>query len=261
MVEGGYTPSPTTNLVDDRWFKYEISARVNLDGNSSDCYGGIGLRFCQACREHSGYALLVFGDGHWEFLRNGKIKKKGAYMVKGSLPIKMSVEMNSISCFIDSSEVMSYKDKSPLPAGRAALYSSYDNNYFEDLVIEPAENGSVYVSRIDDTDKEFEYSGEWEHRLMAGFGDYKRTLSVGKENAALILSFKGKGFFVFAESKSDCEISVRVDDKFYYKNKKVKHSDKRETVCFVNGLSNGEHKAEITVLSGELTVDGAEIIA
>lgn len=257
--EWGYTPLPTTNFGDDRWFNYEIAVRITLKENTSKCYGGIGLRFCQACKEHSGYALLIYGNGTWKLLRNGSVKKKGNCNIKSSVRLNISANKGKVLCFIDEKEVCSYSDISPLPAGRGVFYSSYHNNFFENLEVLPIESCPAYITRLDNTDMDFKYVGEWEHKLMSGYGDYKRTVSVGQKGAKITLSFNGSSFGIFGENKCDGEISVKVDGKTIRKNKRVKKAERRETLCFLSGLKKGCHIAEITVLSGELAVDGAEI--
>lgn len=257
--EWGYTPLPATNFGDDRWFNYELSAYLSLTEKTKDCYGGIGLRFCQACREHSGYSFIICGNGAWKFFRNGKMKKKGIFDAKEAVKLTISADKGKILCFIGEKQVCRYNDVSPLPAGRGAFYSSYHNNFFEKLEITPVSCERTYITRVDDTDKEFEYFGKWEHRLMSGYGDYKRTVSIGQKDAGVRFSFNGSSFGIFGESRYEAVIALKLDGKRVWKSKKVKKSDKRELFCFISGLEKAEHIAEITVLEGELTVDGGEI--
>lgn len=42
-------------------------------------------------------------------------------------------------------------------------FSSYDRNGFDDLVIAPAEGAETYITRFDNTDLMFDYTGEWNH--------------------------------------------------------------------------------------------------
>ena len=134
------------------------------------------------------------------------------------------------------------------------LYSSFDRNVFLKTVIEPV-GESVYIKRFDDTDSCFEYHGEWKHDLLSGFADYKRTSSTASDGAGFTFEFSGTGFGFFGASEESCTVSVSVDG-----GKEeicgFPCSDARECRYFCGSLSDGKHTAEVTVLSGTLTLDG-----
>lgn len=261
--EWGYTPFPTTNFGDDRWFNCSASTDVTLckSEKPEKNYIGIGIRFSQACRETSGYSFRIYGNGRYELLRNKEIIKCGAAdTVEGkTYALKLAVENSEVSCFICGTMLCAYTDPNPLSGGRAALYSSYSKNYFANLKIEPSESSFSYVKRFDDTDREFSYSGEWEHKLMSSFYDYKRTVSVGRKGSVLSFDFNGEGFGIFGESKAEAVISLKIDGEYIYKKKTVPVSNARQLFCYTAGLKKSCHTAEIAVLSGELRVDGGEV--
>ena len=68
----GYTPNPTTNFGDDRWYNYSISADVQLTNSDTpeENYAGIGLRYNLASSAESGYWIRIYENGSWK-LNNG----------------------------------------------------------------------------------------------------------------------------------------------------------------------------------------------
>lgn len=266
--EWGYTPPPTTNFGDDRWFNYSVSADVTLckSEKPSENYIGIGLRYNQACKEFSGYSFRIYGNGICCCLRNDEVQAKCHRDVKegGSYNIKITAKEGLVSCYFDYQLVFeSFRveecDERILCAGRAAFYSSYNRNYFENLEITPVDGAFTYIRRYDDTDKEFSYIGDWEHKLMSSFSDYKRTVSTGRKGASVTFDFKGEAFGIFGENKVEAMISLKVDGEYVFKKKAVPASKSREMLCYVNKLEKCRHTAEITVLSGELCIDGGEV--
>ena len=143
--------------------------------------------------------------------------------------------------------------------GRAALYSPYNNNSFASLRVVPIEGKTYYIQRFDDTDECFEYSGEWEHNLMCGFAEYKRTLSTGKTGAEVKFTFSGTDFALFGKNTKGTQITAYVDGNA----EAVTLADigSREIFFAKNGLANGIHKIIIKINSGVLNIDGAQINA
>lgn len=143
-------------------------------------------------------------------------------------------------------------------AGRGALYSSYNNNYFDFIRLEPI--GKDFSVKIyDDTDGCFEYEGEWVHNLMHSFKSYKRTVSVGKEGAVVRIKFSGNGFGVFGENTSPCRVLASVDGASQEMG--ICRSGSGEIFFGDFGIGEGEHTVTLTVLSGELAVDGIQILS
>lgn len=263
-VEWGFTPPPTTNFGDDRWYNYEVSANVGLENSSEpdENYVGIGLHYSHVTDGMCGYSLLIYEDGSWKFCRNNDVKLSGnVNQVKLSYNLKISSFHEKVTGKIDGITVFEYSSKqcgdAVIGAGRAALYSSYNRNYYESVDILPIDE-SPYITRFDDTEACFEYIGNWEHNLMSGFSNYKRTLSKGSEGAVLILKFTGSGFGVFGENDGNCIICATVDGRNAEKLS-LPFSGNREIVYGLSNLQNSDHMVRITVLSGVLNVDGVQV--
>ena len=263
-MEWGFTPPPTTTFGDDRWYNYQVSADVGFSKSNApdENYVGIGLRYSHVTDCMCGYSLLIYEDGSWRFCRNNDTKLSGSVNIdKLPVNIRISAEHDKITGYIDSKAVFEYYadqyGEALIGAGRAALYSSYNRNYYENVEISPV-GETPYITRFDDTDDCFEYGEGWTHNLMSGFSDYRRTVSTGSEGAELVLKFIGNGFGIFGANDGNCVILASVDGS-PSKSINLPLSASREIVYSLNGLVNTEHTVKITVVSGILNVDGVQI--
>lgn len=264
--EWGGTPSPETSFGDDRWFNYSVSADVKLapSDNPAENYAGVGLRYNLGESGKSGWWLSVYEDGSWKLKRNKKIKEEGiieGFDAAAWNTLRVEAVENTVRAYLNGEllcELVS--DEAMLSAGRAALYSSYNNNCFDNFTAEPIEGAETYISRFDNTDLCFTYSGEWSHDLMSSFKNYKRTISTGSEGAAVTVSFEGTGFAIGGLNKNECVITVKVDGEIVDENITVGGMGARESGYHKHGLPAGQHTAEITVVSGQFCTDMLEVI-
>lgn len=288
--EWGATPLPTTSFGDDRWFDYSVSADIMLDPSESsgENFAGIGLRYSLACKGVSGYSLLLYRNGKAEARENENVC--GEYTDEGfdtsrRHNLKISALSGTTKYYIDGRLILSRRSDTCLSAGRAAFYSNYSQNRFYNFKAEKI-GGCPYVKRFDDTDAEFEYYGSWEHNLMSGFSDYRRTLSSGKAGAGFKFTFGGTGFALFGEtryalvmlildgkkterkpvelsgtglSKMKLTEEVKALNRQTEENAVIITSGNREHFLTVRGLPDTRHTAEVVVLRGELRLDGAEV--
>ncbi len=256
--EWGWTPPPTTNFGDDRWYNYSISADVLLEEGSDDNYIGIGLRYFGP----SGWVLKLYPE-KWELIRRDTVVDSGGITVKGWNNLRLAAECNKISAFINGKRVScidaAEEHTALVTAGRAALYSDYKHNCFRKLKIEPL-GDTPYIRRTDDTDEEFTYSGNWEHITMSSFNNYKRTISKGSTDCKAELSFKGKGVVFSGTNNIDTGIRITLDNVIIEERYTLPETNYREGFYSLLNLPDGEHKIEMTVLNGELTLDAADII-
>lgn len=259
----GYTPNPTTNFGDDRWYNYSVSADVRLceTDEPSKNYAGVGLRYNQGHAGESGYWFKLCEDGAYSLMKNKTVLESGSadIDVHSFNTLKISASENNIKCFIGGETVIDYteKDSAVQSAGRAAFYSSFNKNMFDDLLVE--ENENCYITRYDNTDLCCDYSGSWNHTTMGSFKTYKRTSSDGEQGAVMMIRFSGNGFAVTGENKKDAVINVKIDGEEAVSGYAVPNGGLREIAYSLNGLSDGEHTAEIEVVSGTLNVDSVQI--
>lgn len=264
--EWGGTPSPETNFGDDRWFNYSVSTSVKLAASDTpeENYAGVGLRYNSASSGKSGWWIQLYEDGSWKLKRQKRITAEGSIENFDSSAwheLKVEAVNNSVRAWIDGNIISELDSDQPmLSAGRAALYSSYNNNMFDNFAAEPVEGESTYINRYDNTDLCIDYSGNWEHNLMSGFANYKRTISTGSEGAVLTAKFSGTGFAITGANKEEGVISVKIDGTEVESGLTVSGVGSREVGYYKYGLEAGEHTAEITVLSGSFAADALEVL-
>ncbi len=262
-MEWGGTPNPMTSLGDDRWYNYTVSAGVMLTKSDTpeENYIGIGLRCNLGCSGNNGYSLLLFENKSWQLRRNADVVMSGKseQISYENNVISVTADGGKIVAAINGSTVAEYEDSVILLAGRVALYSSYNQNSFEYIEAAPIDGKNYFITRYDDTDDIFEYSGEWEHSLMSSFVNYKRTISTGSEGAFVVFSFIGTGFALFGSNDGETELSVETDN--IKKLVQINNVGSREILCAFNGLGHSVHNVTVTVISGNLNLDGVQIEA
>jgi hypothetical protein len=263
--EWGSTPNPVTNFGDDRWFNYSVSADVKFDKSDSpdSNYVGIGLRYNLADSGESGWWIQLYEDGSWKLNRNSVAVTEGKLDGFDSADwnsLKIQAVGNEITAFLNGETLVSQTCEQPmLSAGRAALYSSYNRNCFDNFSADPIADTAAYITRFDNTDSCVSYSGDWEHNTMSSFKNYKRTVSTGSEGAAVTVEFSGTAFALTGENYDKSVISVKIDGETADENVSVSGVGSREIGYYRDGLENGSHTAEITVVSGSFSLDGIEV--
>lgn len=118
-------------------------------------------------------------------------------------------------------------------------------------MIAPAEDGSAYITRVDNTDLAFSYAGEWEHNTMSSFKNYKRTLSTGKEGSSFTVDFNGTGI-ALTGGGSGATITWSVDGGDAQEYTFGKNSV-RKANFLLDGLADGAHTLSVTVVDGKYT--------
>lgn len=264
--EWGGTPDPVTCFGDDRWYNYSISADITLEEteNPSSNYAGVGLRYNLGCQGASGYHFQIWENADWKLLRNGKTLEEGNAEISADKPvnIKLSAYRTSIKAYINGEQVCDYDctGNSIVGAGRAALYSSYNRNTFDNLVLEPTDESEIYAARYDNTDSCVEYSGSWTHETISSFKNYKRTVSTGEEGSSVTFKFNGTGFAATGITKANAVLSIEIDGEITDGEYVAPKSGYRQSAYYKYGLENGEHTAVITVKSGTFAVDSFEVL-
>ena len=258
-VEWGVTPNPTTNFGDDRWFNYSLCANVLLTGDK-DSYAGIGVRYILADSGESGYQFIVHSDNTYKLKANKNTLCTGTTDANCSMwvRLKLAVNGNIVTASINDVQVCKIETDEIMCAGRAALYSSYHNNSFKDIEIEPIGNRYA-IERLDNTDPSISYNGNWNHELMASFKNYKRTFSEGGKGSSISISFYGTGIATTGHIEKECRFSVSIDngDESIYT---IDKTDFRQITYMSHTLSKSAHTAVITVLDGIFAIDSIEII-
>lgn len=261
--EWGWTPDPTTNFGDDRWYNYSVSVNVEFAPSETkpENYAGVGLRYIKGHAGASGYWLKLTESGDWSLWENSGVLLSGTTDADTSKPVNLKIEavQNTVRGWINGEQVCEYTaEASSLGAGRAAFFSSCDRNSFDDLLIAPAEGVDTYITRIDNTDMAFNYSGDWEHNTMSSFKNYKRTLSSGAAGSSFTVDFDGTGIALTGGGKgATLNYSIDGGETVEYTYPKT---GMREVHLLISGLEKGKHTLSVTVADGGYNVDGAEVI-
>ncbi len=264
--EWGWTPDPVTNFGDDRWFNYSVSADIlfNKSCTPDKNYTGIGLRYNLGCNAISGYWLQIFENGIWNLKRinetvaSGKLENfKSTIWTR----LKIAAKGNKITAWINGTKIGEYinNNKAVLSAGRAAFYSSYNNNCFDNLKVEPIKKISTSIMRFDNTDACVKYSGVWNHETMSSFKNYKRTISKGNKGSIVTINFHGTGIALTGENKNKSILSITIDGKSINKKFQTIPTDSREISFSYYGLRNKNHTLKIRILKDFYSLDGIEI--
>ncbi len=261
--EWGGTPNPTTNFGDDRWYNYSVSADVLTDGEES--YAGVGLRYILADSGRSGYTVTLYENGNWIFFGGKKKIDEGNIADFDSSKwhnLKISALYNDITLYVDNEVIKEFKaDVAGYSAGRAALYSSYNNCCFDNVKVEATDTVQPYVNKFDNCDKLFTYSESgWEHSTMDSFKNYKRTISHGKDGASVSVDFEGTGIILTGAQSGDSVISIKVDGNTVNDKYELTKILNRQSFFVLNGLEQGKHTLELTVVSGECAIDAAQVL-
>ena len=269
-VEWGSTSDPVTTLLDDKWQNYTVSVDVhftdNKDESKKDNYVGIGARYNLASNDYSGYVLKLTETG--EVTLSKAKSKLVSKTVDGLSPdewhnLKLKVEDNTITAYLDDEQIIEYVDEeNVVNSGRIALYSSYQNNYFDNLKVS-ADSENYSVTRIDDMDASVTYSKGstdkeaqgWYFNTISSYTNYNRTVSVGEQDDYLEFEFTGSSFALIG-SQSKAVLDIEVDgESFEYV---CSGSGDRTAVYAGFGLKDTTHTVKVTVKDGKINLDAIE---
>lgn len=269
-VEWGNTSDPVTTLLDDRWQNYTVSADVHFTDKKAeskvDNYVGIGARYNLASNDYSGYVLKLYETGKVTLskAKDELVSKDVADLSSDDWHnLKLKVENNAITAYLDDEQVIEYvDDENVINSGRVALYSSYQNNYFDNLKV-TADSDDYAVTRIDDMDASITYSKGstdseaqgWYFNTISSFTNYNRTVSVGSKDDYLTFEFTGTAFaLIGSQGKAVLDIEVDGNSSEYT----CAGSGDRTAMYACSGLESGTHSVKVTVKDGSINLDAIE---
>lgn len=269
-TEWGGTPNPVTNFGDDRWFNYSVAADIKFAESDTpeSNYAGVGLRYNLGSSGESGWWLALYENGGWALKFDGNnVAAEGKVDISSDWnKIKLEADEDIFRGYVNGELVVEYiTEWAWQGAGRAALYSSYNQNCFDNFIAAPLDGSrtDTYVNRFDNTDQCVSYSGDWSHITMSGYSEYRRTISTGSENADVTIEFDGTGFAVTGRNTAingDIAIAVEIDGEKIEDAYKVGVVGARKIAYCKHNLEKGKHTAKITVVSGKFSIDGIEVL-
>ena len=267
--EWGATPDPVTTFGDDTWANYSITADVKLDKpqgrgyDPSSNYVGVGLRYinASAASSRSGYWIKLHGNGAWELLHMQKTLAEGViedFNANNWHKLNISAAGDVITAAVDGVKVTQIKpEQNVCVSGRAALYSAYYKNSFDDLNIVPLEMTTDHIVRLDGLDKEIIYEGKWEHDTNAPFTNHNRTVSGNNGGGTFMFSFEGDSLALIGTS-SNAKLRVELDGEIIADGEEARSSVDKAAMWYRYNLGYSEHEARITVVSGSIKLDAVE---
>ncbi len=265
--EWGSTPSPVTNFGDDRWFNYSVSADVKFASadDPSKNSTAVGLRYNLGDSGASGWRMQLSENGEWRLRLGSRPVMTGeTALTEDWNTIKIEAVGNTIRGYINGEQVAETtadtEGYAMQPAGRAALYSSYYNNCFDNVKVEPVVGENIYISRLDSTDDGITFEGDWSHSTMDSFKNYKRTASLGEAGASFTVDFEGTGIILVGVENEGTLIDIELDGKVTDSGYAVPKTSNRQSFWNIYGLENGHHTLKVTVKEGSLMFDSAEVL-
>ncbi len=265
--EWGSTPSPVTNFGDDRWFNYSVSADVKFAKSDDPAKNStaVGLRYNLADSGASGWRLQLNEAGEWRIRIGSKPAATGNAALKdGWNNIKIEAEYNTIRGYVNGEVVAEITESAEnyvmQPAGRAALYSSYFNNCFNNVKVDAIDGVDTYITRLDATDDGITFEGSWSHSTMDSFKNYKRTASTGEAGVSFTVEFDGTGILLTGVESGSAVIDTELDGTAKDTAYNVPKTSNRQAFYSIYGLESGHHTLKVMITEGTVTLDSAEIM-
>ncbi len=275
--EWGWTSEPVTNFGDDRWFNYSAQVKILFAKDNGDeknpVYAGLGLRYNLGDQGHSGWWLKLYKNDKWSLCKNKEEILSGKISVKKDdfNLLKISAFEEKITLWVNGEKICDTSAqllKTAIPsAGRAALYSSWDKNYFSDIHLDLAmeakeKNTSYFIERFDDTATIFDYDKNARHTLMASFKQHNRTFTRIEAKEKFSLTFKGKSFSITGKCSNDCHLKIYfADGKIIEEDFCCPQAGDREIIYQSKEMAACHEKIYIELLQGFVEVDTAEILS
>lgn len=263
---------PSTIVGDFRWMDYTASIDVifpqsTLDAveNHRGVLGSLTIRAQTGMNwNNSGYTLRICADGRWDLWR------KGSWVLYGDIPVaedgvyhlSLTGLGDTVTAVINGEIVGTYQDANPMLSGRVKVNSSWNQLYFDNLLVETVPGGIPYaLSMMDGQDDGVRYAGSWDIGSSAPAGgsadDWYRTLSKNKEaGASFTFDFFGDGFALTGPGGNGVTLKVVVDGKTIEESVACKAPGNRNELYTVSGFGMlRKHTATVTVVEGTISLD------
>ena len=259
---------PSTIVGDFRWMDYMASVDMEIPGGSSNTWARLAVRSQTGMNwNNSGYTLEMNGSGTWKLYRIGTVVGEGAVKANadGKYKVRIAALGDTIKIIIDNTVVTTYKDNIPMLAGRVKLSSTWNQVYFDNLLIEQLDGGIPYaLSMVDGQDDSVSYEGNWTIANPGGGSadDWYRTMSVtNAADASFRFPIKGSGFAILGTNDGSAKLDVYVDGTLKEENAGTLASPARGETYSLTDLPFGDHEIKVVVKSGTLKVDALYALA
>lgn len=257
---------PSTIVGDFRWMDTLTSVDVEIPDAKASTVARLTVRAQNGMNwNNSGYTLCISGDGKWELCRIGDKVASGAVTATsdGKYSIKMLAFSDTISISINGEAVINYQDAAPMHSGRVKLSSTWDQVYFNNLLVENVAGGIPYATTmVDGQDDCVTYEGTWSITNPGGGSadNWYRTISTATASAANVkpsftFPINGSGFAIIGKNDASAILNVYVDGTLLYENASTFAAPTRGETFMAADLDNGKHTIKVELVKGTLNID------
>ena len=253
---------PSTVTGDFRWMDYITSVDIEIPNASADTWARLTIRSQSGMNwDNSGYTLSVNGAGNWTLHRIGTKVAEGSVKAdpNGTYKVKFMALNDVISAAINGESVASWTDDKPMLSGRIKLSSTWNQVYFDNLLVETAPGGIPYaLSMVDGQDDCVTYEGTWKiDNPGSGSADnWYRTISTTETaNASFSFPINGCGFSILGSNDGTAKLDIYVDNNLVAENAATINAPTRGETYTYSGLESGKHTIKVVVKSGKLNID------
>lgn len=260
---GQWNPGdPSTVTGDFRWMDYITSVDIEIPDASADTWARLTVRSQSGMNwDNSGYTLSVNGTGNWTLHRINTKVAEGSVKTdpNGTYKVKLMALGDVISAAINGESVASWTDDKPMLSGRVKLSSTWNQVYFDNLLVETAPGGIPYaLSMVDGQDDCVTYEGTWKiDNPGSGSADnWYRTISTTETaNASFSFPINGCGFSILGSNDGTAKLDIYVDNNRVAENAATVNAPTRGETYTLSGLESGKHNIKVVVKSGKLNID------
>jgi len=260
---------PSTIVGDFRWMDYVTSVDMRIPDASASTYARLTVRSQTGMNwGDSGYTLSINGKGAWQLARIGSVVASGTVDVTADNTYKVAIGAygDTISVSINGEVVANYQDAQAMLSGRVKLSSTWNQVYFDNLLVKTVKTGIPYaLSMVDGQDDSVSYEGDWKIEQPGGGSadNWYRTLSINNEDdASFSFDMTGSGFAICGTNDGSAVLDVYVDDELLDTAAPTVASTKRgETYILTDLEGNGSHSVKVVVTSGTLQIDAIHALS
>lgn len=253
---------PSTVVGDFRWMDYAASVDIRIPDGSDSTWARLTVRSQTGMNwNDSGYTLSINGTGDWELYRIGTKVAGGSADVAEDHIYKVTIlaSHDVISVAINNKSVTSYRDSVPMRSGRVKLSSTWDQVYFDNLLVNNVAGGVPYaLSMMDGQDDSVTYEGSWSI-VNPGGGNadnwYRTVSTTSDKNSSFTFPINGAGFSILGSNNGTAKLDIYVDDNLESENAVTLASPVRGETYSMTGLDPGRHTIKVIVKSGTLNID------
>lgn len=242
---------------------YHLTAFTEFADDNKDNFVGIGI--CCGENGEMGYALRIYPDGCYEILDSHNVSEiQSTYRISVLSPncLEIIIDEKTIVYKLNG-EILCSNAVEGTPrvfSGYGALLSAYKRNTFSGVKIEQNEKNVPFCHSYDCLCGEFEYSDGW---IKNGNADeeftHRTSVGTDTENQTFEFEFIGEKAALFGKTK-DLRIKIEIDGAIVKAGSTAKRNCSiNEAFYIAENLENNIHTLKLTILSGKLEFDSAQI--